>query len=112
MAISMEKVENIMIQRKLKKYDLRKMGINGSVLDKVLKGRLDKNKRVDTETINKLCKLLNCQPGDIMEYIPDETEQNKNIKSKSTENDTFSYYTTSAESNSGSDADLPHEDNA
>ena len=27
---------------------------------------------VDTKTINKLCKYLNCQPGDIMEYIPDD----------------------------------------
>lgn len=27
---------------------------------------------IDTITINKLCKLLDCQPGDIMEYVPDE----------------------------------------
>lgn len=27
---------------------------------------------IDTRTIKKLCKLLNCQPGDIMEYVPDE----------------------------------------
>ena len=24
------------------------------------------------ETLNTLCKLLNCQPGDIIEYIPDD----------------------------------------
>lgn len=29
---------------------------------------------VDTKTINKLCKYLNCQPGDIMEYVPDNEE--------------------------------------
>ena len=23
------------------------------------------------ETLEKLCKLLNCQPGDLMEYVPD-----------------------------------------
>ena len=23
---------------------------------------------LDAKTINKLCKILNCQPGDIMEY--------------------------------------------
>ncbi|MCL2054247.1 MAG: helix-turn-helix transcriptional regulator [Oscillospiraceae bacterium] len=28
---------------------------------------------IDTRTIEKLCKVLNCQPGDIMEYIPDDT---------------------------------------
>ncbi|MCM1059632.1 MAG: helix-turn-helix transcriptional regulator [Eubacterium sp.] len=26
---------------------------------------------VSVETINQLCILLNCQPGDILEYIPD-----------------------------------------
>jgi DNA-binding Xre family transcriptional regulator len=32
---------------------------------------------IDTRTIAKLCNYLNCQPGDIMEYIPDEaTEKN------------------------------------
>lgn len=72
MAISMEKVKSIMEQRGLKKWDLRQRGINGTVLDKVLSGPLTKTKRVDTETINKLCAILDCQPGDIMEYIPGE----------------------------------------
>lgn len=27
--------------------------------------------RVDAKTINQICQLLNCQPGDILEYIPD-----------------------------------------
>lgn len=74
MSISMIKVRALMEKYGLKKYDLRLKGINGSVLDKVLDGPLDKSRRVDTETINKLCRLLGCQPGDIMEYIPDEDE--------------------------------------
>lgn len=65
----MEKVKSIMEQRGLKKWDLRQRGINGTVLDKVLSGPLTKTKRVDTETINKLCAILDCQPGDIMEYV-------------------------------------------
>jgi len=24
------------------------------------------------ETLNTICRLLDCQPGDILEYIPDE----------------------------------------
>ena len=24
------------------------------------------------DALNKLCRLLNCQPGDILEYVPDE----------------------------------------
>ena len=29
-------------------------------------------KGLDSKTINKLCELLDCQPGDILEYVPDE----------------------------------------
>lgn len=29
---------------------------------------------LDAKTISKLCDLLNCQPGDIMEYVPDSGE--------------------------------------
>ena len=27
---------------------------------------------LDAKTLNKLCKLLDCQPGDLMEYVADE----------------------------------------
>lgn len=30
---------------------------------------------VSFENLNKLCKLLDCQIGDILEYIPDENTQ-------------------------------------
>ncbi len=33
--------------------------------------RLRKNESVSTHTIEIFCKILNCQVGDIMEYIPD-----------------------------------------
>ena len=49
---------------------LRKNGVYAATVDK-----LKKNERVNTDTINKLCKLLNCQPGDIMEYVEDESEE-------------------------------------
>lgn len=74
LAISFDKVRAIMDAKGLKKFDLRKAGINGSILDKVLSGALNNHKRVDTNTINRLCELLDCQPGDIMEYVPDEVE--------------------------------------
>lgn len=37
--------------------------------------KLKKNETINTDTINKLCKLLNCQPGDILEYVEDENEE-------------------------------------
>ena len=29
---------------------------------------------VNFDNLNILCRLLNCQPGDILEYIPDTTD--------------------------------------
>ncbi len=34
--------------------------------------RLRNNVSVSTHTIEVFCKILQCQPGDIMEYISDE----------------------------------------
>ena len=31
-------------------------------------------KIVNAANLSKLCKLLNCQPGDIMEYVEEEEE--------------------------------------
>ena len=35
--------------------------------------RLRRNESVSTHTIEVFCKILQCQPGDIMEYIADES---------------------------------------
>lgn len=34
--------------------------------------RLRNNESVSIHTIEMFCKILDCQPGDLMEYIPDE----------------------------------------
>lgn len=34
--------------------------------------RLKRNESVSTHTIEVFCKILDCQVGDIMEYIPDD----------------------------------------
>lgn len=34
--------------------------------------RLKRNESVSTHTIEVFCKILNCQVGDIVTYIPDE----------------------------------------
>ena len=31
-------------------------------------------KIVSGDSLNTLCKLLNCQPGDLLEYVSDEVE--------------------------------------
>ena len=50
-------------------YKIRKENImSQSAWQKIRTGTGD----IDTRTIAKLCKILECQPGDIMEYVPDE----------------------------------------
>ena len=36
-----------------------------------------KAKAVRLETLNAICKALECQPGDILEYIEDSQEESK-----------------------------------
>lgn len=68
MPISFQKLNALMAEEGVKKYDLRKAGVNANILDKALN-----NGNIDTRTISKFCRLLKCQPSDIMEYIEDES---------------------------------------
>lgn len=51
------------------RYWLQQNGIHPATISK-----LQKNERINTDTINKICFLLNCQPGDILEYVPTDSE--------------------------------------
>lgn len=37
-----------------------------------------KAKAIKLETLNKICEVLECQPGDILEYVPSMEEQGEN----------------------------------
>lgn len=50
---------------------LRDSGISPGIVNKMKTGKGD----VSTATIERVCELLNCQPGDIMEYVPDNEQE-------------------------------------
>ena len=76
MPLCYDKLFQLLKQRGRKKYDLRKDKVIGmSALESMRTGK----GYVDTRTIEKLCAYLHCQPGDIMEYIPDEEIKEKRI---------------------------------
>lgn len=53
-------------------YRLRKDKIMGEAqIQKIRNGEI-----ASKETLNTICKLLNCQPGDILEYVPDNAFEN------------------------------------
>lgn len=72
MGISYRKLFELMEIKGIKKFDLRKSGLSPTIVD-----RLVKNNNVNTSTIIELCKLLDCQPADIMEYIPEDESNNE-----------------------------------
>lgn len=51
-------------------YRLRKEKVMGEATMQKLRD----NEPVSWENISIICELLNCQPGDIMEYVPDQGE--------------------------------------
>ena len=70
MPISYKKLFELLESRNLSAtYWLRQQGMHPATVNK-----LRKNERVNTDTIGHLCRLLDCQPGEIMEYIPDDEE--------------------------------------
>lgn len=72
MAISFKKLLAIFKEKNITSYTVKKEKIISSgVYDKLTK---QENPRVDTDTLNKLCKYLHCQPGDIMEYVEEKEE--------------------------------------
>lgn len=63
-----DKLINLMSEKRLSTYKIRREKIvSESTLQNIREG-----KRITTDSIASLCQSLNCQPGDILEYMPDE----------------------------------------
>ena len=58
-----------MKEKKITSYRLEKMGFSRATYYSIQKGN-----SISTNTINQLCKLLNCNTSDIIEFI-DDTEE-------------------------------------
>lgn len=70
MPIVYDKLLELMKQRGITSYTIRQNNIIGQATLQKIKNGGD----IDTRTIAKLCRLLDCQPGDILKYVPDENE--------------------------------------
>ena len=68
MSIKYYKLLDTLSRRGIGKVELKeKIGISSATLAKIAK-----NEYISLEVIDKICGVLNCQPGDILEYQPDE----------------------------------------
>ena len=72
MPIVYDKLIQLLKANKITSYTLKKNKIIGQATYKKIMGGGD----IDTRTISKMCELLNCQPGDILQYVPDDQIKN------------------------------------
>ena len=73
MEISYKKLWKILIDKDMKKKDLQAAaGISWASVTKLSKGET-----VSLEVLMKICKVLGCDIGDIMELIPEADEATK-----------------------------------
>ena len=56
----------------LVKKDMKKKNLmEAAKLSPTIIARMTKNKPIDGKTLDRICTALKCQPGDVMEHVPD-----------------------------------------
>lgn len=82
MAIKFDKLFALLKERGMRPQSLRNDKIVGNATLEKLKGKQVTGGTgkhyygsVDTRAINNICEYLECQPGEIMEWVPDEPSE-------------------------------------
>lgn len=71
MAISYNKLWKLLVDKKMSKADLRKAaGIAPNTMT-----RLRRDEEVTLSVLNKICRTLEVDIGDIMEFLPDAKDE-------------------------------------
>lgn len=77
MTISYNKLWKLLIDKKMKKKDLQHLsGVSSATITK-----LGRDENVNTEILQKICTALNCNIGDIMEFVPN-TDKEENLNNE------------------------------
>lgn len=76
--IKYDKLLKLMEKKGLSTYKIRKEKI---ISESTLQN-IRNNGRITTDAIASLCAALNCQPGDILEYVPDQPEDTPEQKTE------------------------------
>jgi putative transcriptional regulator len=67
------RLDYMLLDRRMKLKDLAEA--TGLAVNNLSILKTNKARAIRFSTLNSLCKVLNCTPGDLLEYIP-ETEEN------------------------------------
>lgn len=75
MQISYKKLWKILIDKDMKKKDLQsKANISWTTITK-----MSKNEKVSLDMLMKICEALDCNIGDIIEFVPDNFSSTSSI---------------------------------
>ena len=67
------RLDRVMADRKISLKELsEKVGVTNVDLSKMKTGKIS---AIRFSTLEAICDALHCQPGDILEYIPEDTEE-------------------------------------
>jgi DNA-binding Xre family transcriptional regulator len=72
MAISYNRLWKLLIDNHMKKKDLKEK----AELSTATMAKLGKNESVSLDVLVRVCKVLNCEIGDVVEIVDDENMQN------------------------------------
>lgn len=71
MAVSYKKLFHLMIDNGMTNAELMEKGrFSANIIT-----RLKRNHYISLDSIEKICKVLNCGVDDILEFLPDNTEE-------------------------------------
>ncbi len=71
MGVSYNRLWKMLIDKNMKRIEMQYLtGISGNIL-----ARMGKNQYVSMETIEKICKKLDCTVDEMMEFIDDEQQE-------------------------------------
>ena len=66
------RLDYVLLDRRMKLKDLAEA--TGLAVNNLSILKTNKARAIRFSTLDSLCKALNCSPGDLIEYIPDEVE--------------------------------------
>ena len=67
------RLDRVLVDRKIRSKELaERIGLTEVNLSRIKTGKIS---AVRFSTLDALCRELGCQPGDILEYMPDEPER-------------------------------------
>ncbi len=64
------RLDRLLVERKIQSNELaRKINLSANNLSRVKTGKV---KALRLSTLDNICRELNCKPGDILDYVPDD----------------------------------------